>query len=500
MGKVKSAIITALLVAAILTLALFATISCNLPGGVERYNSFVSKISLGGDLTGYATTVLYPEGVRSDADYNGVVGDTEENNSKKREDYLNKYVQKGSLWVDKEKLGDDDGKAFAESVQKDAKIISDRLSRKGYTGYSVTVSDGYAVKISVPAGFSYAVMKNYDNTERNAALSAIGHTISYLSLGGELSLRNSSTYEGSASVLLTIGEKLGDYVKSASVHSLGGNHALKIELTDEGLARINAALTKEGASGSAYIFIGETGLGLTFTMGTALTEKTLYFQADKGYSEDYAIAIDSVAKGQLITNKYNDAKSGSISSLAASTPEFGKNAAIWLGAAVLVIIAAAIIYSIIRYRLLGIVNSIMIAAYSVALATAMLLTGVQVTIAGVLNAILGLAVLCASNFYVFENVRYETTVGRTIQSSVKLGYKKSLFGVLDVHIVLIIASAIMALVGVGELAACGLIFLIGVLASYVLHWLTRFMWYVLSSPVRNKFRFCGFERKVEDDE
>lgn len=500
MGKVKSAIITALLVAAILVLALFATISLNLSGGVKRYNSFVSKISLGGDFSGYASTVIYPEGVRSDADYKDVVNDLDENNAKKREEYQSKYTQKGSLWVDKDKLGGDEGAAFAQSVSSDAEIISDRLSQKGYTSYSVSVVDGYAIKISVPTGFSYAALKNYDSNERNSALTQIGHSVNYLTLDGELSLRDSSTYEGSKSVLLKIGERMDDYVKSASVYSLGGNNALKIELTNEGFTQVNAALTKQGASGTAYLFMGETSLGLTFTMGTELTDKTLYFEADKSYSEDYAIAIDSVARGNTIQNKYNDAKESSGSTLVSVGPEFGEYAAVWLGVTILVIIVAAVIYSVIKYRLLGLVNAIMIMAYSVALATALLLTGVQVTIAGALTAVLGLAVLCVSNFYAFESVRYETAAGRTIQSSVKLGYKKSLFGILDVHIVLIIASAVMALAGVGELAACGLIFLIGVAASYVLHWLTRFMWYVLSSPVRNKFKFCGFERKVEDDE
>lgn len=498
MGKVKSAVITAILVAAILVLALFATISCNVSGGVKRYNSFVTKISLGSDLSGYASRTIYPEGVRSDADYNDVVSDLDENNAKKREEYQNKYVQKGALWIDKDKLGDDDGKAFSKSVQSDAEILSDRLSEKGYSSYSVTVVDGYAIKVSVPTGFSYAALKSYDQTERNNALNDIVRTVTYLSSEGELSLRDSSTFEGSHSILSSVKEKLGDYLESASVYSMGGNHAVKIELTKDGFDKVNAAVSS--GSGTAYLFIGETSLGLTFSRGTELTERTLYFQVDKSYAEDYAIAIDSVINGNLIQNRYGDAKESSTANLIASTPEFGESAAIWLGVAVLAIIVAAIVYSVIRYRALGAVNAIMIAAYSVALVTALLLTEVQVTIAGALTAVLGLAILCASNFYVFESVRGETAVGRTVQSAVKIGYKKSLFGILDAHIVLFIASAVMALVGVGELAACGLIFLIGVLASYALYWLTRFMWYVLSSPVRNKFKFCGFERKVEDDE
>ena len=101
---------------------------------------------------------------------------------------------------------------------------------------------------------------------------------------------------------------------------------------------------------------------------------------------------------------------------------------------------------------------------------------------------------------VFEAVRKETATGRTIQASVKTGYKKTLLSLIDLYVILIVASALVALVCVGELAACGFIFFIGTLASYVLYWFTRLMWFVISSPVKDKFAFCGFKREVYDDE
>ena len=67
MGKIKSAIITAILVAAIVVLGVFATVSYTTPGsnGVGKFNSFISSIKLGGELSGNAEAVLYPEGVIS---------------------------------------------------------------------------------------------------------------------------------------------------------------------------------------------------------------------------------------------------------------------------------------------------------------------------------------------------------------------------------------------------------------------------------------------------
>ena len=103
MGKVKSAIITALLIAAMLTLSLFAVISCNVPGtnGVSRYNSFLSSIHLGSELSGEAYALLYPEGVITVTDYNLVAlnGTDEE-----KEEYEDKYTLCDGVYVENEKL------------------------------------------------------------------------------------------------------------------------------------------------------------------------------------------------------------------------------------------------------------------------------------------------------------------------------------------------------------------------------------------------------------
>ena len=65
---------------------------------------------------------------------------------------------------------------------------------------------------------------------------------------------------------------------------------------------------------------------------------------------------------------------------------------------------------------------------------------------------------------------------------------------------LLVISIMLALICTGEAAACGMILLIGTFASYVLHWFTRFMWYVNMAPARDKYKFCGFKREVIDDD
>lgn len=495
MGKVKSAIITAFVVAVIIVLAIFSTVSFTTADGVSRYNSFVSSIRLGSDLAGDAYVMLYPEGVLSAEDYNNFV----EDENPARDEYMDGYTDhnhKGTIYVKNDKYGPE----FAESVRKDAEILSKRFGERGYSSYSVTVQDDFSIKVTVPTNFTYAAYitdeTKQDSATRSAALSEIGTTVQYLMLDGKISLRSSEKYTNKNSLFPL--KDFGTFFSDISYYSFAGNKAVRMTLTDDGFKALNDAIAAN--SGTAYLFVGKTNLNLTINLGSGneLTDKTVMFQPSN--SLDYAILLSSVISGDTLSNVYNDYNGQYDTSVVAATSAFGEKAAVYLFAAVLVIIAATVVASAIKYKKLGLVNAIVTLLYSLAMVTALMLTGIQLTIAGAFVAVLGLALLNFSNFKVFENVRAETKLGRTIQAAVKTGYKKSIATILDLHIILVIAAALFALIGVGEVASCGLIFFMSVIASYVMHWFTRFMWYVNMSPARDKFKFCGYTREMIDDE
>ncbi len=482
MGKVKSAIITALVVAAVLILSLFATISCPL-NEVERYNSFISSIHMGSDLTGEAYALFYPEGVISQADYNVVADDEKE-----------EYTQHLSVYVESDKYGPE--KDLLGSVAKDAEIISARFAQKGYSKYSVSVVDGYVIKVSVPTNFTYSAFKGYDATSRSDELTKIGNTIKYLTLSGTLDLKNGQD-DTAKSIIPVSYDGFETFFSGAKYYAVGGNHVVQINLNDDGYKNLNNIIGNL-SDGTGYFFIGETCIGLQMSYGENITGKTLNFQVGEASAKDYSIVLDSVINGNELTNKYND--NGANTEVIAITPSFGESAVVWLFVLLLLALIGAVAISVVKYKKLGLVNGLIAVAFSAAMITAIMLIGIQLTVAGAFILVLGLALLTFSNFCVFEAVRKETLTGRTIQASVKMGYKKSLTSILDLHIVILVVAAMLALICTGELAACGLILLIATIASYALHWFTRFMWFVISSPVKDKFKFCGYKREVLDDE
>ena len=490
MGKIKSAIITALLAAAVAVLAVFALFSWQVPGsnGVERYNSFIGNIRLGGDLTGNATTVLYPEGVISPAEY----ADLEDGDK-------SDYAQCGNVYVDKEVLEEHGEDGLKKLVAEDAKVLSERFGQKGYTSYSVSVLDGFALSVTVPTNFTYAEYKQYNSSSRSEQRSVIEKSIVSLAYNGKLSLRNSEVGNKKSNNILTkITDDVTAFFKSVSKQSVSGNHAVKISLTKEGREQFKAmsakVLTAESDKAIGF-YVGEYAL-LSLSLSEEIDAGTFYIPVEESNAQDYTIVMNSVADGKTITLDYSSDEAQIIYADA----ELGDTASLFLGVSLLLIVAGAIAYSIARYKKLGLVNSLIIIIFALALITVLMLLEIQLTLAGAVTAVIGLALLCASNFASFEAVRKETLKGKTIQSSVKEAYKAQLAGILEMHVILLIVSIFLAFVGVGEVAACGLILFISGVASYVLYWFTRFMWYVTSSPVKDKFKFCGYKREeLEDD-
>ena len=504
MGKIKSAILTAILVAAIVVLAFFATVSYTVPGsnGVKKYNSFITSISLGSDLTGEAVAVLYPDGVISDADYQ--FGIPDESDSEKYEEYIDKYENFGSVWVEKEVLGENNEnlEEIKANVKHDAKILTKRLEVKEFSSYSVAVRDDLTLVVSVPTNYSFAEYNGGDFTTsvRSDKQTLVSNAISYLSFGGELSLRNSEVGVGHDNILTPITVDVNSYFKGFKTFSRGGTYAVRVNLTKEGaeaFASISSRVSAASSDKAVGFYVGDNQL-LSLNLEEAVSGSSFYITVNsKDTAENYVSVLNSCIKGEALALDYGTSNDVDI---VYSSAALGGYSAVYLFCAMLAIVLAAIVYSFVRYKLLGFVNALIILMYSLTIIIALLLIGIQLTVTGAIFALAGLALLAGSNFVVFEKVRKETEKGKTMQSAIKSAYKSLLKGILELHIVVVAVSLILALVCVGELAACGLIFFIASVASYLLYWFTRFMWFVVSSPARDKFAFGGFKREeIEND-
>lgn len=521
MGKIKSAVITAIVALATLALFLFGVVSCSLPDGVHRYNSILSNIHLGSELSGDAYVTLLPDGVITAEEYSFTVAE----GGDKADEYKKDYVpgSDGSFYIDRAELAQftTDGAAdtdaevasalaqFEDQVAKDAEILSARFGERRYTSYSVSVAGGCAIRVSVPTNFTYAAYSGNDSSALTDELSYISNAMAYLTLGGELTLRNtamgrqdniyySQSADGTTATynILNARTSVADIFDSVSYYAAGGAYAVRVNLTSYGQEIISAVSENVAASDDTYIrfYVDEYNV-INLTCESAITGGSFYIQAgDAQTARNYAALLNSVATGSALSANYT------YDEVIYNTSASGTNAAMFLAIAALVILVAVMVYAIARYKKLGLVFSLMALLFASAVIAVVYLVGTTLTTAGALVAVLCFAMFSGCNFWSYEAIRRESKEGRTIPASVKLGYKKTFTGILDLHIVLLVISIMLALICTGEAAACGMILLIGTLASYVLHWFTRFMWYVNMAPARDKYKFCGFKREVIDDD
>lgn len=501
MGKIKSAVITAFLVVAVFVLSFFALFSWQVPGsgGVDRYNSFLSSIGLGGGLTGEAYALLYPEGVITSSDY--AFAKPDGNDKEKLKEYEDKYKHFGNVYIENDSLQDDeDAVAFKESVKNDAKILAKRYAQKGYTNYSVSVVDDFLLKVTLPTNFTYSAFKQYDMSARSEVTSDLSRTIKVLAYDGELTLRNSEVGTKTYNNILTpIKADIGDYFNSISKYSMGGNHAVKINLTKEGkdqFISISQKIVDKASDEKAIgFYIGENQL-LSLKVEEVMKESSFFISVDAEYAQDYAIVLSTAIRGETIDLNY----SSTTFQIVYASSSLGNLSAPMFGLALLLVVLGFMSFFIIRYKKLGLVTAFMVWTFTVALITAIYLLGIKVTILSGLVCTIGLILFCMSNIALFENVRSETKAGRRVESSIKTSYKKLLANLLELHIIVVAVSILLAFVAVGELVLCGQALFLSVVASYILIWFTRFMWYVTSSPAKNKFAFCGFKREEQKND
>lgn len=549
MSKTKSVVVTTLLTIVIVALCLMCVVpEFGLPfrvnGAYQTYNSVTSVINYGSDLGGGYSAVYYPEGVISAETYNAkkerytvslydalkdggatvsedmdyaalkaayeahkaASGDIVEAGKivAQADEYIGNYKawdgkdftsdeSKAALYLELEEVcfAKNDGsyvigEEFVEDFENTVETIAKRFDKKNFSFLSVSKVNGYAIRVNVPLTV----------TDADGLFTQMGYT-------GEFTLRGA---DSERPVLQGFGEhKISDYFKGASSRAAGGAGYVVLKMTSLGKDKIydiTTALTSDSTDDQTlYFYVGDTqviGLGLS---DGPVDQRTLYIGGESmtaDSAENIGIVIDSCINDNAVEL--------TLTADSAITYTVGTGdcaiAAVYIvfGAALLVLA----IYSIVRYKGLGVVQIFSMLSFLVCmLMYVAFLPGMLLHVSGIFAAALTSVILALSNFYIFESVRKEFNTGKTLDASVKAGYKKALAPVLDMHILLFILGLILYFISVGEVVTFAFIFTLGVLTSGIISLLvTRFYWYSMRGllPRGQQYKFSGFVREVSDDD
>jgi preprotein translocase subunit SecD len=128
-------------------------------------------------------------------------------------------------------------------------------------------------------------------------------------------------------------------------------------------------------------------------------------------------------------------------------------------------IALVILFMLIYYRLPGVVASFALVYYTLVVLSLFRLIPVTLTLAGVAGFVLSIGMAVDANILIFERMKEEMRVGKSLPSAVEAGFGRAWNSILDSNVSSLITATILYLFGSSTIRGFALVLIIGVLVS-----------------------------------
>lgn len=273
---------------------------------------------------------------------------------------------------------------------------------------------------------------------------------------GELMFKNSS-----GEVLVT-----SSAIKKAypSINSETNETVVSLEFTEAG-KKLFYEVTKTLASSSdntLSIYVGDELISSP-TVSTAISGNAI-IQSDS-FTENPEEASNLASYINAGVMKYElkcDEEYGSKSVVSATLGEEALSTSI---TAALIGLLLVMVFMIAIYRVPGVVASVSLSAYTAVVVLCILIGNVTLTLPGIAGIILSIGMAVDANVVIFERIKEEIRVGKSVKAACEGGFKKALSAIIDSNVTTAIAALVLIFVGNGTVKGFGITLLIGVVVS-----------------------------------
>ena len=143
-------------------------------------------------------------------------------------------------------------------------------------------------------------------------------------------------------------------------------------------------------------------------------------------------------------------------------------------------LAIVMVFMIIMYAVPGIAASLALAIYTTLVIATLYLFDITLTLPGIAGIILGIGMAVDANVIVFARIREEIATGKSVQTSMKIGFQKAMSAILDGNITTLIASVVLMALGSGTVKGFAYTLMIGIILSlFTAMVVTRYILYSL---------------------
>lgn len=135
---------------------------------------------------------------------------------------------------------------------------------------------------------------------------------------------------------------------------------------------------------------------------------------------------------------------------------------LWAGVVGFILV---IIFMIVMYRVPGVAASLALVLYVAATLFALNGLGVTLTLPGIAGVILAIGMAVDANCIIFTRIREELATGKTVRSSIKIGFEKALSAIIDGNVTTLIAAVVLYIKGSGTVMGFAQTLAIGIILS-----------------------------------
>ena len=417
---VKKRSITRFVILSIIALVLVLLTVCSftIPGTTTNYNGFINSIPLGLDFSsGYS--VVYNSEKSSSSDI-----------------------------------------TVSETIDQTLPKLDKFLSYHGFSEYTIAKQGDNQIKIEVlDDEYSSTILGLLESPQQ------IYFTVEEYSEeeGGNT---NPESYLGSSDISFA---QVG-YDQSAGVYGIN------ISLTGLGKISLQNLITQANNIGTdtVYIYVGEIGSTAWGTISVSDLRDGMFIQSssasntNSAYSTAYQTA-SNIFVGTFGVNLTQD-------SLTAISPRLGDNAWMLTLIAFLVFIVAIMIFFAVRYGDLGLLASFaMVFFVTLQLFFMQAIPFVMLDMGGAIAMFMSVLLFALSAVLIMERIGKEYAFGNRIHVSCKNGFRRSFWRIFDLHIIVLVTSVVMLLIGQFALSYFGgVMFIASIVSMFCLYVLFKF--------------------------
>ncbi|MGO5094430.1 protein translocase subunit SecD [Agathobaculum sp. LCP25S3_E8] len=333
---------------------------------------------------------------------------------------------------------------LADDMNSVQKVIRQRLTDKGFTEATVTLTGDNRVTVEIP-----------QITNPEEAVQTLGTTAQLLFMDADG--KEWLTGEDIAKASYGYGKPTGTEVTD--------EHYVQVQFTSEGrekfaeaTASVAARSTANGGDGMNQLFIVMDDQVISYPSVSEKIDNDSCVISGSFTRESAQELADLINAGQIPFSLTQV-------ELRSVGPQLGADAMRTSLIAGAIGVLLVCLFMLIVYRIPGLVACLALGFYIVIEALIFSLIRVNLSLPGIAGIILSIGMAVDANVVIFERIKEELRAGKTVKSAIESGFKRAFTAILDSNVTTLIAAAVLFFLGTGTIVGFATTLGIGVIVS-----------------------------------